>query len=152
MRYKLMAGGICIIVTLLIVFTIMQFEKANIDSNDPVAKQGLFDLSQYDLTAEGALPLNGDWEFYEGQLLSMSEINSGNYESLKLIVPVPITWNAYSLNREEPLSFGTGTFRLHVQLSSSSDQIVGIKTSNIGYSNKIFHILQFSCKQRTALT
>ena len=101
----------------------------------PVAKQGVLDLSKWDFEEQGLVDLDGEWEFYENELLSPSEIQqSSNKKSTYLSVPG--TWKGKGLEDGMDRK-GAGTYRLKV-LVQDSDEILGLKIRSIRMSQKLF--------------
>lgn len=101
----------------------------------PVAKQGVLDLSKWDFEEQGLVDLDGEWEFYENELLSPSEIQqSSNKKSTYFSVPG--TWKGKGLEDGMDRK-GAGTYRLKV-LVQDSDEILGLKIRSIRMSQKLF--------------
>jgi len=134
-----MAGGILIV----LLPVLLALQTLWTPDRFPHAVQGKLDLSNWDFSADGAVPLDGEWEFYQGQLLTPEDFDrlrgTGRGE-LKLtdLVTVPGPWNDYIGENGERRSSGFGTFRLTVQLKEGDGGIFGIRTGNIRMSNRIF--------------
>jgi len=95
---------------------------------------GLMDLSNME-ELDYLIKLDGEWEFYENQLISDRQSIDG---SMKKIVTVPEKWNQYDLGRKDPKSFGYGTFHMRIQLSEEQiNHSFGFKIQNIGMSNRV---------------
>jgi len=75
----------------------------------PRAAGGLLDLSAWDFSRSGAVPLAGEWEFYPGRLLGSGE-EAGPAESRI----VPDRWRAGEAGGTE--GRGAGTYRLRLLL------------------------------------
>lgn len=101
----------------------------------PVAKQGVLDLSKWDFEEQGLVDLDGEWEFYENELLSPSEIQqSSNKKSTYLSVPG--TWKGKVIEGGMDRK-GAGTYRLKVWVKDS-EEILGLKIRSIRMSQKLF--------------
>lgn len=77
----------------------------------PQITQGKLDLSSYQWKQNGPLKLQGDWQFFEQQLLTPSDWtqeNSGKF------IPVPASWKG--IEQENLPNFGFGTYVLTLQL------------------------------------
>ncbi len=137
MKVKLRAGMICLGCVILILFLVKIAEEFNVQTNKPSIRSGVFDASSHDFGKKGIVALDGEWEFYEGRLLTDSELQSGTYEQERRIVTVPMIWDDYDLPRPEPKAFGAGTYHLRILLDTNAQSVYGIKTSNIRLSNLI---------------
>ncbi|KZE39259.1 histidine kinase [Brevibacillus parabrevis] len=101
----------------------------------PQAVQGVLDLSKWDFRKQGLVSLDGDWEFYEGQLLGPSDFRNESRADTKYL-KVPETWKGKSetggMSRK-----GYGTYRLKI-IVNSTEEIYGMKLRNIRMSHKLF--------------
>ncbi|MGE7021895.1 sensor histidine kinase [Solibacillus cecembensis] len=89
----------------------------------PKAQAGIMDLTTWDFDKGGPLPLNGEWNYYEGELLSLDEIQTLEAE----LMIVPSTLNGK----------GKGTYHLQIQLPEAQS-IYGLKINNIRMSHALF--------------
>ncbi len=98
-----------------------------------VAEKGILDLRNYNFENDGVIPLNGDWEFYWGQLISTPD-------SFKSLQPdyyqVPDTWSSEK-NRIIDSKYGFATYRLQVDLGRPVTDLA-IKMGTFGLNNKVF--------------
>ncbi|MEK0315401.1 ATP-binding protein [Cohnella sp. 56] len=101
----------------------------------PSAQGGVLDLRQWDFAEAGAVPLQGEWELYPGQLLTPGSAPSGGGAEGRIAV-VPGTWNRL-IGEDRPRSLGFATYRLRI-LVSPRTQVYGIKTTNIRSANRIY--------------
>ncbi|MEW9702931.1 ATP-binding protein [Paenibacillus sp. SI8] len=101
----------------------------------PLAKQGVLDLSNWDLHKQGWVNLDGQWEFYEGELLEPTNFRDGVRTQVSYI-SVPGTWKGKSASGGMT-SKGYGTYRLRV-LAKDTDEVLGLKIRSIRTSNRIF--------------
>lgn len=137
MKAKVFSVVICSICIILMSLLIAKIEHANTISKKLIAKEGIVNLTQNDFGKKGVIKLDGQWEFYDGKLLSEEELHSGKYASVRKIVDVPGRWNNYGLVRNNPKAFGFGTYHLRILAHNTLSGVYGIKTTNIGMSNKI---------------
>ena len=107
----------------------------------PEAKDGVLDLTDWDLERDGVVRLNGEWEFYWRQLLTPEEFAKKQGlekpEAEKMIEIVPRSWSKYKFNDENLESDGYATFRLKVWLKNF-ENIAGIKLPEIYTSYKLW--------------
>lgn len=105
-------------------------------SDSPVANKGVFTLSMDDLS-DGNIPLNGEWEFYPGQLLEPIDFQSNMVDKPPTnYIQVPRQWNK-SLEDE---SWNYGTYRLLITNDQASHQNIqyGMSTTTIFMSYKLY--------------
>lgn len=121
-------------------------------SVEPEAAQlGQATLKASDLQGDATLNLNGEWEFYDGQLLQNNEqfqpsedlaALQSNPDQNSHLVTVPSSWNAYNPNRVFPKAFGFGTYHLRVNLEPNANAndlpLLAVRTINIGMANRVF--------------
>lgn len=137
MKTKLVAGIICLGCVILILFLVITADQFSLKEIRPSIRSGVFDASSHDFGKKGIVALDGEWEFYEGRLLTDKDLQSGTYEQERRIVTVPMIWDNYDLPRSEPKAFGAGTYHLRILLDTSAQSLYGIKTDNIRLSNLI---------------
>ncbi|WP_339275271.1 ATP-binding protein [Paenibacillus sp. FSL W8-0426] len=75
---------------------------------------GELDLRNVDLDSAPLMYLNGEWDFYPHQLLTLQEIRSGKYDSIP--IQVPGDWGD-ALNNSDNTSYGYGTYRLQIRMN-----------------------------------
>lgn len=105
-------------------------------SNMPEAVNGTMDLTNWDTGKGGAVRLNGEWEFYFGQLLTPDDFKN-KQPAGKTIQKVPAKWSSYRIQGKNLPSHGTATYRLKIRLPSKADTY-GIKITSIYASTRIF--------------
>lgn len=101
----------------------------------PQAVQGTLDLSNWDGLKDKTVSLNGEWEFYFGQLLTPEDFQT-RQPAGKTWQKVPAKWNSYQIEDEVP-AHGSATYRLTILLPVSGGDY-GIKTTCISASARIF--------------
>ncbi len=109
-------------------------------SRYPVAEKGGLDLTNVDL-ADRAVPLNGEWEFYPGRLLTPQDFSllseTDDLKQQRKYTQIPAIWNKNLVPGKSNSPYGYATYRLILKLSGTNT-ILGIKTSNIRTANRIF--------------
>lgn len=79
-----------------------------------VIERGIIDLSHHDRELFPILDLNGEWEYYPGQILNPEEIS--RLTTTKIFAPVPGSFNLYKDNALKQNGAGTATYRLVLEL------------------------------------
>jgi signal transduction histidine kinase len=81
----------------------------------PEAERGVFDMRQLVLPDDKGLNLDGEWEFYWGELLTPEAFPASNGASEPQgYFPMPRTWTGFELNGERLGVTGQATFRLQL--------------------------------------
>lgn len=99
--------------------------------NKYMAQRGVLDLTDWSMDKEKIVKLDGEWEFYPGQLLEPGEINEGTQNEY---ISVPGTWIDH-LNKGDS-SDGAGTYRLVIKVPY--DGSYAIKTRTIRSACNIY--------------
>lgn len=102
----------------------------------PEAVNGTLDLKTWDAVKDETIPLNGEWEFYFGKLLTSDDFQSA-LPSGGTMQKVPEQWNHYKINRECLPAHGFATYRLKLLLPENQTNY-GIKVTSIFTSARIF--------------
>ena len=131
------------IVTLLIIVTILllmiYFQQKATVAEQPVAKNGYLDLSNWNFDKNGNIKLDGEWEFYWGKLLTPDDFAIKKQKSTISpdgYIKVPSPWKD-TIGGIQLSDKGVATYRLKVKLGSANT-MYGIKTTSIRMSNRIF--------------
>jgi sensor histidine kinase YesM len=156
MTKKLKKYGILIITSFISILILLRIANASlITKSQPIAKDGVLDLTNWDFTQDGTVQLNGEWEFYWEQLLTFEDfkgndtkINFNGYQY------VPKTWNNYTINGAHPTGTGYATYRLKVKndnwnntfgfkiLTMSTSYIIMIDDKVIATNGKVGDMLK----------
>jgi len=129
---KIQMSVILIIILVIMGISTIQIVKQNQNQSAPVAENGVLDLRNYNFL-QGAVKLDGEWEFVEGELLDSSGFNTTQSH----IVPVPSLWTKYKVEGKSVNKYTNGTYRLKILIDDKQD-ILGIKSTNIRMSNALF--------------
>ncbi|MGG3281284.1 hybrid sensor histidine kinase/response regulator [Paenibacillus solani] len=137
-KRRVMVAGLALVILLPVWLIVRSLMTPYIS---PEAVQGRLDLTAWDFSEEGGVQLNGEWEFYRGQLLTPENFKPRTPDE-KLptptsIVQIPGKWNRYIEEGGKSGAEGVGTYRLVVQLRGE-EGIYGIHTDNIRSSNRIY--------------
>ncbi len=104
----------------------------------PEAKDGVLDSSRWNYGERGIIPLRGEWEFYEGLLLSPEDFRGQGSSGLKekrTIVSVPGSWEGV-LGSDGIDGYGAGTYRLIVQAGAADSY--SLRAKKIRLSSHIY--------------
>ncbi|EFM12019.1 integral membrane sensor signal transduction histidine kinase [Paenibacillus curdlanolyticus YK9] len=108
---------------------------ANNGPKQPLAANGMLDLSQWDIENDGIAKLDGKWSFYDGQLLEPSshwdQTHKADY------VPVPSSWNSYSSDKGVASGQGFATYRLTIRTEPDLGALA-IRVPNIFSAYKLW--------------
>jgi len=98
----------------------------------PEAKNGLIDLSQFNLKNE-VISLDGEWQFFWNQLLEPGAFDQGVNSSYEYF---PSSWNKYSSNGENIPGDGYATYGL--TFISSDNEILALKLPKVRTAYKLW--------------
>lgn len=130
---KLIGMLLVFVLTLLPFVGVYSFKEP--DPKAPPARNGILDLSRWDFTRHGLVNLNGQWQFYGGQLLTPADFKNGADLS-PTYVDVPGLWLGESRKEGLPRK-GYGTYHLSVRLPEES-RIYGVKVNSIRMSHRLY--------------
>lgn len=102
----------------------------------PQAKDGVLDLSQWDLNSAGRMTLSGEWEFHWGEFLTGQDYKD-NSHSQSIYANVPQTWNRYQLNGQNLPGFGYATYHLKVKVPDTKT-ILGLRISSMSTAYQFY--------------
>lgn len=91
------------------------FPPSSLRAAPPVARDGVMDLSGWDLEREGPVDLFGSWEFYFEQFVPPDLFGSPNAPPPRHTIAVPSLWNGYDLDGRTLTGHGYATYHLHVK-------------------------------------
>ncbi|WP_312886516.1 hybrid sensor histidine kinase/response regulator [Paenibacillus foliorum] len=129
------------LIGIVLIFSLVTLLFANIYSltipnrNIPPAERGVLDLTGWDFGNQGLVTLDGQWEFYEGELLKPEDFRVGLRSEVSYL-SVPGTWRGKDKNGGMSRK-GSGTYRLKV-LVNDADDIYGVKMSSIRMSHQMY--------------
>lgn len=89
----------------------------------PRAQKGIVNLAGWDMAAYGPVRLDGEWEYYPGQLLSPKDFQTGVPRTGGAVYVVPNPWNR-AWTDQEAMGGDTGvaTLRLHLEPALGAGQ------------------------------
>ncbi len=124
-----------IILAILTVISIVILLIYNTIISDDYVKKGAIDLENTQLSIDGVVSLDGEWEFYSNKLLYPDDFENQDLLNLDYI-KVPSTWGNQS-NGAKIAKRGCGTYRLVVNNVVAQKQY-GIIKKNIRIASRIF--------------
>lgn len=103
---------------------------------EPVAVQGVLDLTEWDFEKDGLVNLKGEWEFYWREWLQSDDFVKGTQSPEAKLVEVPNVWTNYKEQGKDLPGHGYATYRLRVLLQDDANKL-GLKIPDISTSCKI---------------
>src|SRR5450432_1662956 len=98
---------------ILLLFTLLFVScKTQVDPSLIIARQGRMDLSSWDITKNGKISLDGEWEFYGNQLLTPGDFKKENKKPDEFLM-VPSAWNDQNM-KSQKFTGQYGTYRLTI--------------------------------------
>lgn len=82
-------------------------------TSTPVVRNGILDLSGWDLEKNGIVDLSGEWNFYWNMFLNNNDFKD-NALKPDIKASVPIVWNAYQIDGNNLPGFGYATYQISV--------------------------------------
>ncbi|MFS0724720.1 ATP-binding protein [Paenibacillus sp. 1P07SE] len=101
----------------------------------PFAQQGVLELREWDIGGQSSINLDGEWEFYPGQLLTSEQLAGPEAPSPRYLT-VPGTWQA-GFGELKENAFGSGTYRLIIQVNRDFDEPYGLWIQGIQASSQL---------------
>lgn len=80
----------------------------------PLAKAGALDLQKHDFTAGGSVDLDGEWEYYPGELVNPEDL--AKKQAVKKLGVLPRSFNSYTEPDLRLPAAANATYRLTLQL------------------------------------
>lgn len=112
----------------------------NIKPQDqPIAKKGILNLSEWDFAKLGNVKLKGEWKFYWKKLYKAEDLEKKNI-SPDSYIDMPSIWNNMLINGRKLDGYGFATFQLTVLLNKKIplDSILNIRTKLHMTASEIF--------------
>ncbi len=106
-----------------ILSSILLISCNNKKSKDYIAEKGTIDITKHSFNSDGIIRLNGEWEFYYGQLLEPKDFADSINLNNKDYINVPQSWTRQSNNRNYP-EYGYATYRLNIKATDLNTPII----------------------------
>ncbi|MEK8130517.1 ATP-binding protein [Paenibacillus filicis] len=127
--------GIALIFTLTLSLFIAVQTLTAPNRDAPSTSRGVLDLTGWDFERQGLVRLDGEWEFYAGELLTPADFREGERHE-RAYAAVPGTWRGKTFEGGIDRR-GFGTYRLKVKLGQT-DEVLGLKVRSIRMSHRLF--------------
>ncbi|MCX7921597.1 MAG: diguanylate cyclase [Clostridia bacterium] len=98
---------------------------------------GILDLARWDLSKDGNVNLEGEWEFYWNELLFSQDFKEGSKLSKPEMIKLPGTWNNTEINGKSMPKHGYATYRLTLK-GSFSHKLYGFNVPNLSTSYRLW--------------
>ncbi len=106
--------------TLIFALAILSFSCGHKWESTPKAVNGVLDLRNWDFEKDGAVRLDGEWEFYWKQFLSTKELAVNKNRHQSKLISVPGLWNDQLVEDEVIKATGYATYRLRIKLNEQN--------------------------------
>src|SRR5690625_179721 len=101
-------------------------------SDQPVAEDGVIDLSDWNFTNNETVALDGEWKFIPNEFIDAETFKQQDIDGTTKQINVPENWN------DSNPPFGYGTYYLDVLLPTDTDAVLGIKTLDISTAANLY--------------
>ncbi len=126
------ALSICLILLLMFIDKSTEAFKAQ-----PIAKDGVLDLKNWNFKNQGIVKLNGQWQIYYNQLLTPEDFKKKGDLKKTGVINIPGNFSTYKYPEKQLDGKGYATYRLKV-LTNNAEDLYAIKTEFIQTAHKIW--------------
>ncbi len=123
-----------IITSVFILGLLISCDQSNSFVNKPIAVNGVLDLTYWDISLDGSITLDGEWEFYWEQFLLGSDFDSDINVKNKSYMTVPGVWKGYEINGEKLPGIGYATYRLIIKNKINETLSLKLPTVSSAYT------------------
>jgi len=97
------------------------------------------DLAMWDPRKDDRIELDGEWEFYWGELLSPDDMAeaSARRSAHRAYMDVPSTWNGATIDGQRLPAHGSATYRLRL-VNLPHEGLYALKKANIRFASTVF--------------
>lgn len=134
MKYKLYFLLLGLAVAALLIFTGCGRDAPN--HSRPQAIKGAINLSSWDFARNGAIALDGEYEFYWQQLVPPEEFSRGQLSPIHFL-SVPDSWKGHIIASSKLPGTGYATYRLTVLLNPAAPRLA-LKFLDMGTAFNVF--------------
>ncbi|MBF0119592.1 MAG: response regulator [Desulfobacterales bacterium] len=121
---------------LVILIFIQGCYNQNSKKKNPIAKNGVISLKNWDFEKEGMIELKGEWEFYFGKLLLSEDFLNSTIKPTYFI-KVPGLWNGYNFEGKKLSGDGYATYRLTV-LKDDKEKILALDVPDMATAVSVY--------------
>lgn len=137
---KLILAAFCL-AGLVLVFLYFRNSSLTAGPLPPRAENGVIDLTGWDFAGDGAVKLDGVWEFYWKQLLTPDDFAGPARPRMTGYINVPGLWNGYQISDGGQVRKLSGdsyaTYRLLVKTNNRED-LLGLKILDFATSYRMW--------------
>lgn len=126
------ALSICLILLLMFINKNTETFKAQ-----PIAKDGVLDLKNWNFKNQGIVKLDGQWQIYYNQLLTPEDFKKKSDLKKTGVINIPGNFSTYEYPEKQLDGKGYATYRLKV-LTNNAENLYAIKTEFIQTAHKIW--------------
>ncbi|MYL83007.1 histidine kinase [Desulfovibrio aerotolerans] len=113
----------CLLLALVLLLPLCSPAQAETLPTMPQAQNGRVNLAGWDMAIQGPLRLDGEWEYYPGQLLSPKDFQAGVPRTGGAVYVVPNPWNRARTDQEAMgADTGFATLRLRLEPALGAGQ------------------------------
>jgi len=102
----------------------------------PMVEAGVLDLRGLALDDRSVIPLNGEWEFYPGELVEPEVFEGTLMMEDKQYLLVPGNWDSSVNDKEDGYSYGT--YRLRILVDDQAEVLQGIRLASVRSAFRLF--------------
>ncbi|MGC9313809.1 MAG: adenylate/guanylate cyclase domain-containing protein, partial [Sediminispirochaetaceae bacterium] len=101
-------------------------------------QDGFADLSDYSFSENGAVKLDGPWEFVYGEFTDPDTLDDDRPNRSARIVEVPGKWSEAGIEGVGSDGYGYGTYRLRIRLPGDFPPQMAVKIGFVGTAYRLF--------------
>ena len=124
------------IILILVIFSFINSCSKVKEVESPKAIDGVIDLRKWNFIENGIVKLDGNWEFYESQLLNYSDFKNLDKSKMTGYIQVPKKWSDTQLSLKNSNGMGYGTYRLRLLIEPNTK--ISLKYKTIGSAFKLY--------------
>lgn len=106
------------------------------NKNAPSPQQGRLNLETWNFVDDGLVALNGEWEYYDKQLLNPEDFKQQALINDRGFLHVPGTWGGIDFYNDIDKK-GYGTYRLLIDISKY-DNVLALKVNSIRFAHHLY--------------
>ncbi|CAG7647406.1 ATP-binding protein [Paenibacillus allorhizosphaerae] len=127
---------LCMIGAFFVILLFFMYQWLHPTVSYPAAHNGMLDARGWNFAKQGIIPLQGEWEFYEGKLLKPEDFeNHPELASERRMLKVPGSWKGV-LATDGKDGYGAGTYRLLVQVDKTD--MYALRAKKIRMSSHVY--------------
>ena len=121
---------------LFILFSILILFNCRDGNQCPKVTKGIIDYTNWDFEKNGNCNMDGEWEFYLKEFLTLSQIIELPNDKIEYI-SVPNSWNSHLINGEKLDGKNYATYRIKIILGGHNSNL-GLRNLYVSTSYKLF--------------